>query len=553
MATNQAPDAPYLTGPVACRLVVAARSDLAGIVRDITAEAARRIMMSPMLSDVVDVGFADLGVRPQPGEPDQAAERIAGELTALTTSAGRYYFALLVVDHSATAIEAAFAGWQTAPAAATLPVHLRGLAAEDDREPRPTEAKEGEEAAGRRGSRPEIRLSLPGGWTASGLIGEIRAFAQDLFRDLAATADPGLTHDELAALRASLEPVLIPAPARAVPSGQHVTGNQPMTTSQPASASPPADATGPASTIQQASGGAPGPSSPVPPGSRPPAGSPALARLLRWRRRAPDRRPVPDVHSAPDLSPAQQALSGHEPTSTGPVADNGNSASRVCGLAYLLLAPGDGGEGTAAWRRGRSLLQTVDHKLVDAPGPYQVRTWQGGEEPMPGPLRPAGSGSRRSFRRSPAPAEYGRLLTAMRAALARDLRILVHTGTTIPTPTVVFFAAGVPLADPDTARAYQALAREATPVWVVPADLLDLMSPVFSAGSSRIIIDHPEAADEVADLLASGAVPPTAITGHRRVTGAAERQRLHTLRPERQWGNDHLLAAMVPTGSARSE
>src|SRR5215467_13621125 len=181
MDTNEASLARYESDSIACRLVVAAYTDAAGVIRSLAAEAARRIMMSPSLGDIMDVAFADVGTRSlHRAEASPVAERVADELTTFNEDAGRHFFALMIVDASAAAVEAAFADCRSSPIVAALPLRMRGLAAEDD-------CSHGVEREGQPSPSPEIRISPADGWTASDLVDQMRVYAEDLFQDIATT------------------------------------------------------------------------------------------------------------------------------------------------------------------------------------------------------------------------------------------------------------------------------------------------------------------------------------------------------------------------------
>jgi len=505
-----APPAGYESDSIACRLIVAAYTDAADTIKALATEAARRIMMSPDLSDMMEVGFADIGARPPVGTADGlAAEPITHGFTTPGNDAGRHFFALMIVDASAAAVETAFAGLRSSPLIAALSPRLRGLAARDDREP-------GAEA-GRRSPATEIRISSPGAWTMSDLVDQVRIFAEDLFRGIASTGEPGLGPEELASIRSRLDAVPIAPPAQPgddpEPPGERARrGSAPVPPRGPAP-----DETRPVGRLLRrwrhradnpAASPAPAPSpapaaSPAPAPSPTPAASPAPASS-----RAPA--PGPALGPAPAAGPARAPGAAPGGSAT-PVRDAERApATGGSRLAYLMLVGDESGEDRAAWRRGRALLLEVDRKLAKAALPvnYQVRAWQDSENPVRSALRGAGQLTRGDLRRTPSSLDFPRSLRAVCAALTRDSLRITGAGTPAPKPVIVLFAGGIPLADPVTTELYNELADDASLVWVVPEKLDSLMSPVFKAGASRILTDHQEVADEVVGVLTGSAERP---------------------------------------------
>src|SRR5207249_4155791 len=89
-----------------CLCVVASFLGAARAIEEVTQAAAKRVMMSPVLSDFVEFRFADLGPQPGPGDDRSAAVRRAtNALLNPRGIAGRNYFALVVVDRSAAVAE----------------------------------------------------------------------------------------------------------------------------------------------------------------------------------------------------------------------------------------------------------------------------------------------------------------------------------------------------------------------------------------------------------------------------------------------------------------
>ncbi len=188
------------------------------------------------------------------------------------------------------------------------------------------------------------------------------------------------------------------------------------------------------------------------------------------------------------------------PDPARPPADGGGPD--LCGLVFLFLADDQRADGSAAWRRGRSVLLEVDKKIAATPGVgYRVRALSGRDSGALREPRRAGRLSRLSLRRPADGVDYPRAMATTRAAVLRDVAALRLAGATVARPAVVFYAVTPPLADAITADEYGRLAREASVTWVLPEGLAALMPPAFAAGRAQVLTDHYAVADEVAHLV----------------------------------------------------
>jgi hypothetical protein len=191
----------------------------------------------------------------------------------------------------------------------------------------------------------------------------------------------------------------------------------------------------------------------------------------------------------------------------GPGARPGGDAGGpgLAGLVFLFLADDQRADGSAPWRRGRSVLLEVDAKLAATPGiGYRVRALPGRDSSPLREPRPAGRLSGRALRRQPDGVDFPRALASARAALQRDAAALRLAGAVVTRPVIVCYAVTPPLADAITAEEYGRLAREALVTWVLPERSMPLMPPAFAVSGTRILTDHYAVADEVAHLVRGG-------------------------------------------------
>jgi hypothetical protein len=189
----------------------------------------------------------------------------------------------------------------------------------------------------------------------------------------------------------------------------------------------------------------------------------------------------------------------------GPRRGGDGGGPGLCGLVFLFLADDQRADGSAPWRRGRSVLLELDARLAATHGiGYRVRALPGKDgSPLREP-RQAGRLSRRRLRRPADGLDFPRALASARAALQRDVAALRLAGAVVTRPVVVFYAVTPPLADAITAEEYGRLAREALVTWVVPESPAPLMPPAFDVAGTRILTDHYAVADEVAHLIRAG-------------------------------------------------
>ena len=178
-----------------CLCVVASFFSAARTINEVTAEAAKRAMMSPVLSDFIEFRFADLGPQPEQGDDrSPAIRRITDALLNPQGIAGRNYFALVVVDRSAAVIDQMLSDCAASPFLDKLPMRSLGIANSDDR-PNRGQAREPH-------SSPEIVTSPRGVWSRKDdLVHVLRRFVGELQRDFSARHQPGLSVDELGDLR----------------------------------------------------------------------------------------------------------------------------------------------------------------------------------------------------------------------------------------------------------------------------------------------------------------------------------------------------------------
>jgi hypothetical protein len=486
------PDADGYPDPVlaasdteSCLVLVTSHLGAAPLVEAVTTEARRRIMALPMLGAFIDLRFMHLG--PQPGrgaEQSQAVDRITSQLFQPRTGVGRGFFAVVVLDRSATVAETVLADCARSPFLSDLPLRLLGIASQEDR--RKARVAQGT----------ELLVSPHGAWRREELVGEIRRYADRLLSEFA--GQPGISPAELAAqldryeAHAGRERAIIPragVPATGVPA----TGGFPAV---PASTPPAQDALDPVPAGDLARRAQPWPAQAaqvLPPPPLPqqsgadtgPAATPDEAREPSARRlSALSRRLIPEVRWRRPGDAGDGQAPKPQPTASG--------------LAYLIPT-GDERSGNLA-ARSRAMILDVDKKFAALPGiACQVRVLQGDENGLRGNLREAGQLGKRDVRGAVADLYFAEVLDKILAMLGRD-RAQSASALPLCTPVVAFFAPEPPLADSAAVRSFRALAQEAYIAWVVPKSESDMMAADFKNGG-RLLTDFESLADDLAALL----------------------------------------------------
>lgn len=454
-----------------CFCLVAGYAKKDGLIARVTAEAERRVMMSPALGDFLQLRYVDLGPQPgQAGDRSRPVRRIAADLMALQVTAGRTHFALIVIAKSAMTIEGLLGSCAALPFLAGLRMRFAGIASSDDREQENGFA--------------DITSSPAGSWrNETELIDALRQRCEELPRYFAARGEPGLTRAELTALR------LVSAQQAADGDGQegdasgapYETAVPDILDDAPGAAgtaadqdAAPADAVRSAPTESMAGRLTPGSASRRLPG-------------VPWRR-------------------GNQAAKAGDPGAAAPAAP----AWKAMGLVYLLMIADQDSVADPALGRLQAALLDVDRRLAAQPScRYQVRVIHGGDGDLRGELQDAGRLSRRAAKRSVKTGDFAAVLKGIRGSLSRD-RGLVQTiataaGLTVAPPAVVIFAPDPPMADLGAATVFGELAAEAAVVWVVPGKLEGLVSPAFgSACGAAVLGEHQGVADEILDVMHRG-------------------------------------------------
>jgi hypothetical protein len=495
-----------------CLVIIGGYTDIQAVLESVRDKAARRIIMSPVLGDFVELRHLDIGARPDTSaRPEEAAERgeavsrIAREFTRPRPGAGRTYFALVIADHSAKAVERVLADCAVDPVLASMPLRCRGFASEDDRVPAADPASGAHPMA-------DIVVSATGRWRQDDLAAQMQRYADELLRDFA-TGPPGLSPGQLDALRADSEQELVQTERTAAPeaAGRSAEPGRPTEPGRPARAAqaPEPDALRPP---------------PVParrePGGQPPARVPAadpkparpsrswVRAAMRWTARTAWRGVVLLARGTWVLAKwiARTAIRRRPASEWPPPARAGEGETVRYGVLYLLIA-GEGSGEQASWPHGRRVLRQVDQLMAATEGiNYWVRAARNIESVASGRPRPAGQVSRRDLRRSPGHRDLARALSIIRVVLGRDLASLEASAGSVARPVIVFYTLNAPPADLVTIELYDELTKAATVVWVVTERTEGLMSPRFAVSGTHLIIDHQDVAGELARLL-------------RRVTG----------------------------------
>lgn len=558
--TGPAPIDPDAEG---CLCLVVSFAGAARTIGEVTAEAARRVAMSPVLSDFIEFRFAELGPRPAHGDDrSDAIRRVTEALLDAPVTAGRSYFALVVVDGSAMTAGNVLTGCAISPLLAALRMRYLGICNSDDRP---------HARADPDGFAPDIVTSPSGIWTRrQDLVDVLRRFAGELQQHFAARYESGLSAAEIEAIRAKYgQPA---ASEAAAGDSEGATGSQ----SAAAAATVAATVAATAVAATAVAGTAVAQTAPDP-----------AADLLAEDLRAADLladgaaeadhpgqadgqgasgrdRETPATAAsgtsgdgAPELVPAARAAvpSPAEADEAQPGSrrkrwitglrrkkvqrqdeDPGEAGPKTEALAYLLvlgdLVLGDETLGDeAALNQGRSALLETDKAIAGLPGfAYRTRVLYGDEEGLRGDLRDAGSLTRRDVRRTVASADFAAVLEGIGAWLRRDgvpppmadsVPSPIADGASPPTadrvpPTadgapkrtvVVFFALEPPLADTVAAEVFHDLARRVPIIWVLPKNARSLLSEAFTSPPCvRVIPSEEGAAHEVAAVLAGRAI-----------------------------------------------
>ena len=506
-----------------CLCVVTSFVSAAGTIDEVTAEAAKRVMMSPVLSDFIEFRFADLG--PQPGhggDRSAAIRRVTDALLNPQSIAGRNYFALVVVDRSAAVVEQVLSDCAASPFLDKLRMRSVGIANSDDRP--------GRGLVRESRSSPEIVTSPRGVWSRKeDLVDVLRRFAGELQRDFSARHKPGLSVEELGELRdryhehkTQQASGTAPAGASQVP-GAQASGTAPVDVL--AGDPQPAQTAGAQAPVARAAetqvAGGQQAEAPQRPEARPASSAPQPSD-----NGPPDDRDELDPESEPPGPPESTGLVSRarrwipelrrrrgQPSEAGAVGGDAEDAEpKTEGLVYLLVVGDESCRDEAALNRSRFALLEVDKKISELPGfACQVRMLHGDEDGLRGDLREAGRLGRRDIRRTVASVDFAAVLENVRASLKRD-RAPLMAANAATWPVVVFFTPEPPLADADAAELFNDLAREASIVWALPRSAKALLSEAFAdVPCVRVIVDDQGVADEIAALL--GSVPDTVPRG----------------------------------------
>lgn len=502
-----------------CLVLVVSHLGAAPLVEAVTTEAARRLMMSPMLADFIDLRYMHIG--PQPGQGGDLAAvvaRVTDHLIQPRPDVGRSFFAVVVMDHSAAAVEAVLTECEASLFLAALPIRLHGIASREDRPtPRPPRCV-------------EIVVSPAGAWRREELIDQVRLHADSLFHDFAAGLQPGVTADQLARYReqfaSHVERERTVKDRTRVPSGGFPAIPD---TPPPGTSSPPAqDALDPG----KLNPGAPGPddAGPGTSGSLAPdsgvTGQDAarpLTAVTAWgqrdmaaaqgttapessagdilaARKAQATRPGRRASLSRRLMPeAQRWRAGADRTPRLPAVEQG--------LAYLLITGDESGGDLAGWNLSRAALLEIDKRLAAIPGrAMQVRVLQGDEEQLRGDLHSAGQLTKRAARGTVTDLYFAQILAEIRRMLDRDQARLAASALPLARPAVVLFAPAPPFAYSEAVECFRCLTQNASVIWVIPRTESDLLSEHFTE-VSQVITDFTLVADDVAALFPAPSLP----------------------------------------------
>ena len=175
-----------------CLLIAGSYSDIAPPVSSAVAEAATRIMRSPVLGDFIEIRFVDLGSRPRRKRAVNASAipRIVGELLRTPAVFDRNYFAFAIIDQSADRAERVLSQLTASPPVPALPIRQRGLAAVDDRKPAKSR-QNGDVPA------PDDLIQALGSLSLGNLASALRSFAREAMLDFASGHEDGLAHAQI--------------------------------------------------------------------------------------------------------------------------------------------------------------------------------------------------------------------------------------------------------------------------------------------------------------------------------------------------------------------
>jgi hypothetical protein len=469
-----------------CLVLVTSYIGVTSLIEKVTTEATRRLMMSPTLGDFIELRYAHIGHHPGQGGQQSAAARITDYLLQPRPGIGRNYFAIVIPDRSAAAVEAVLEDCAASPFISTLPIRLLGIASQEDR-PVPRLP---------RGA--EIRFSPVGAWQRRELVDELLRYADSLLHDFAGGRQPGLTPDELTRYRDRFGAHMAP---------EHSVTPRPGVTS-----------TGIFTALPDALGGDPGvgaaPAKDAPePGAKPGQSMPA----------DPAPRRVQSMPTAPDPDDAELAAARSLPrlvrrlvpelrSRRGGQPDEGQSPqppAKTGGLAYLLLTGDQETGDPAEWNRSRTLTLEIDQRLAAVPWlSAHVRVLQGDDMELRGDLRAAGQLTKRDVRGAVSDLYLAKVLEQVRMMLGRD-QARLSSGPPFARPAVVLIAPLPPMADSVAVASLRRLAEHASVTWVVPKSQADLMSEEFMR-AGQLITDFTVAADDVAALFPAFLAPDAA-------------------------------------------
>lgn len=516
-----------------CLVVVASYASSATLVESVAAEAAQRVMLSPVLAAFIDLRFVHLGPATERGERSPALSRITSQLLQPRPGTGRSFFSVVVLDKLATAAEAVLRDCAASPFLDELPLQLRGIASIEDRAT----------VSGPHGS--EILVSPKGKWQREELVRELRRYADELLHELAGARQEGVNSARLTELHdhyrshAAQERAVIARTETAIasfPTNPDPTlgngdgaGDQPGPTPAP----PAPDALDPvAAPAELAPEPAPTLVAPVPPEAV--RNDSAPQESARQQPEETTRTMMPAI-SGPAASPADDGEA--EPTGAGAVArpmlrealprlshllpqvrwphparGAGGTADRLepttTGLVYLLLTGDENIGDRDEWSRARTVMLEVDRTLAALPQvACNVRVLHGNEQELRGDLRQAGQLRKRDLRGAVADLYFADVLPEIGKVLRRDQGNCGAPDRPLNRPAVVFIAPEPPLADSAAVECLRALATEASVAWVVPRSQVDLISDSFK-GLGSVLTDFETLADDVAALVTPDASAP---------------------------------------------
>jgi len=485
-----------------CRCVVASFVSAASLVERVSAEAAKRIMMSPTTGDFVEMRFASLGPQQGPGDGlANAVRRVTDEILNPPVHSGRNHFALVVIDKSAATAEEVLTRCAAEPFLARLRLRLLGIASNDDRLP-------GDRASAQEpGSFWEIVVSPSGAWRReSDLVDVLRHYGDELLSYFSAQQLPGLSLGELAVIKSRYQQYSAQGAAAGAPAPSTTTDNP-----------------GPESDLLEAG------TVVVPQGQAPAQAdreddhqprleqaeeepeadeneSAAAAESAAEKPENPDEQDPAQPAERPVSFRSRWLPGVYWPRGNRKAADEAGSAEPVArALVYLLIA-GDGPSADhAAWERSRAALLEADRKFAAAPGvACLVRALQGDEGSLAGELREAGRLTRRSVKRPVTDADFAAVLEKIRGMLRRDRALVGASEGAEVRAAIVIFAPDPPLVDPATVEVFAELTREALVTWVVPKESEGLLTPALgeSAGA-QVHTDYEAVAEELVDQFRS--------------------------------------------------